>query len=197
MISLYLFKTILLYLTLASPTFSHVIACRTIPYHTIPYPYHTIPYRAVCCIVPYYIPYNITNPTISHIILYYTIPYHTIPCRTISHTIPWPVLFKSMWITFDTFIKRFSSPWNRILHDVYSFCYSISRGKPQEKCPLCQASYFPENKGRLCSVCKVSEKSLCRVTMMKLWPAWRHNRVYVAWCKQRNWPITAYVRLIF
>ena len=32
----------------------------------------------------------------------------------------------------------------------------VSRGKPQEKCPLCQASYFPEYKGTLCGVCKVN-----------------------------------------
>ena len=34
------------------------------------------------------------------------------------------------------------------------FCYF--RGKPQEKCPLCQASYFPDYKGNVCNVCKVS-----------------------------------------
>ena len=33
----------------------------------------------------------------------------------------------------------------------------FSRGKPQEKCPLCQASYFPDYKGKLCQVCKVRE----------------------------------------
>ena len=33
----------------------------------------------------------------------------------------------------------------------------LFRGKPQEKCPLCQASYCPEFKGTICSVCKVAE----------------------------------------
>ncbi|XP_028409104.1 coatomer subunit alpha-like [Dendronephthya gigantea] len=33
----------------------------------------------------------------------------------------------------------------------------LYRGKPQEKCPLCQAAYFPEFKGRVCGVCKVAE----------------------------------------
>lgn len=35
------------------------------------------------------------------------------------------------------------------------FC--VFRGKPQEKCPLCQASYCPEFKGTVCNVCKVAE----------------------------------------
>jgi len=33
----------------------------------------------------------------------------------------------------------------------------IYRGKPEEKCPLCQASYKPEYKGTICKICKVSE----------------------------------------
>lgn len=33
----------------------------------------------------------------------------------------------------------------------------LFRGKPQEKCPLCQASYCPEFKGTICCVCKVAE----------------------------------------
>jgi len=33
----------------------------------------------------------------------------------------------------------------------------IYRGKPEEKCPLCQASYQPEFKGQLCKICGVAE----------------------------------------
>eukprot|EP00794_Sanderia_malayensis_P012655 gene12655-13955_t len=33
----------------------------------------------------------------------------------------------------------------------------VYRGKPQEKCPLCQATYTPEQKGKICLVCKVAE----------------------------------------
>lgn len=33
----------------------------------------------------------------------------------------------------------------------------IYRGKPEEKCPLCQASYQPEFKGTICKICKVAE----------------------------------------
>jgi coatomer protein complex subunit alpha (xenin) len=33
----------------------------------------------------------------------------------------------------------------------------IYRGKPQEKCPLCQTCYFPEFKGIVCKVCQVAE----------------------------------------
>ena len=29
------------------------------------------------------------------------------------------------------------------------------RGKPQEKCPLCNASYVPDLKGTVCKICKV------------------------------------------
>ena len=32
----------------------------------------------------------------------------------------------------------------------------IYRGKPEEKCPLCQASYQPQFKGTICKICKVS-----------------------------------------
>jgi len=31
----------------------------------------------------------------------------------------------------------------------------IYRGKPEEKCPLCQASYKPEYKGTICKICRV------------------------------------------
>ncbi|XP_065175789.1 coatomer subunit alpha-like [Sycon ciliatum] len=33
----------------------------------------------------------------------------------------------------------------------------IYRGKAQEKCPLCQAAYLPEHKGKVCTVCEVAE----------------------------------------
>jgi coatomer protein complex subunit alpha (xenin) len=33
----------------------------------------------------------------------------------------------------------------------------IYRGKPEEKCPFCAASYLPDHKGKLCTVCGVSE----------------------------------------
>lgn len=33
----------------------------------------------------------------------------------------------------------------------------IYRGNPEEKCPLCQASYQPEFKGSICKICKVAE----------------------------------------
>ena len=36
------------------------------------------------------------------------------------------------------------------------FIFYIYRGKPQEKCPLCQATYTPAQKGKLCTICKVS-----------------------------------------
>lgn len=46
-------------------------------------------------------------------------------------------------------------------HNPFTICGSsykpLYRGKPQEKCPLCQASYCPEFKGTICSVCKVAE----------------------------------------
>ncbi|KAG1700924.1 Coatomer subunit alpha [Nymphon striatum] len=46
-------------------------------------------------------------------------------------------------------------------HNPFNLCgktyVPIYRGKPEEKCPLCQASYLPEFKGRLCQVCGVSE----------------------------------------
>ena len=34
-------------------------------------------------------------------------------------------------------------------------CIHLCRGKPQEKCPLCQTCYFPEFKGTVCKVCQV------------------------------------------
>lgn len=46
-------------------------------------------------------------------------------------------------------------------HNPFSICGQsykpIYRGKPEVKCPLCQASYFPEFKGSVCKVCSVSE----------------------------------------
>lgn len=46
-------------------------------------------------------------------------------------------------------------------HNPFNICgitYTpIYRGKPEEKCPLCSASYFPEHKGKLCPVCGVAE----------------------------------------
>ena len=32
----------------------------------------------------------------------------------------------------------------------------LPRGKPQEKCPLCQTSYLPEFKGIVCKICQVN-----------------------------------------
>ncbi|XP_017770594.1 PREDICTED: coatomer subunit alpha [Nicrophorus vespilloides] len=46
-------------------------------------------------------------------------------------------------------------------HNPFSLCaYSfqpIYRGKPDEKCPFCGASYMPNFKGRLCNICEVAE----------------------------------------
>lgn len=46
-------------------------------------------------------------------------------------------------------------------HNPFSVCAEtykpIYRGKPEEKCPLCQASYFPQFKGKICNVCCVAE----------------------------------------
>lgn len=46
-------------------------------------------------------------------------------------------------------------------HNPFTICGAsykpLYRGKPQEKCPLCQASYCPEFKGTICNVCKVAE----------------------------------------
>lgn len=39
---------------------------------------------------------------------------------------------------------------------LFNNCCLYSRGKPQDKCPLCQASYLPEHKGIVCRVCQVS-----------------------------------------
>ena len=41
----------------------------------------------------------------------------------------------------------------------YWFLSPSPRGKPQEKCPLCQASFCPEYKGIVCTVCKVGKLS--------------------------------------
>lgn len=46
-------------------------------------------------------------------------------------------------------------------HNPFNLCgYTykpIYRGKPEEKCPLCSASYLPQFKGCLCNVCDVAE----------------------------------------
>lgn len=46
-------------------------------------------------------------------------------------------------------------------HNPFTLCgmtyKPIYRGKPEVKCPLCQASYFPEFKGKLCRICTVAE----------------------------------------
>ncbi|XP_026754434.1 coatomer subunit alpha [Galleria mellonella] len=46
-------------------------------------------------------------------------------------------------------------------HNPFNICgisyKPIYRGKPEEKCPLCSASYLPEHKGKLCAVCGVAE----------------------------------------
>lgn len=46
-------------------------------------------------------------------------------------------------------------------HNPFTICgvsyKPLYRGKPQEKCPLCQASYLPDYKGTICNVCKVAE----------------------------------------
>ncbi|XP_028028103.1 coatomer subunit alpha isoform X2 [Bombyx mandarina] len=46
-------------------------------------------------------------------------------------------------------------------HNPFSVCgisyKPIYRGKPEEKCSLCAASFMPEHKGKLCPVCGVAE----------------------------------------
>lgn len=46
-------------------------------------------------------------------------------------------------------------------HNPFAVCgrtyRPIYRGKPEEKCPLCQASHLPQFKGTVCSVCTVAE----------------------------------------
>ncbi|XP_045540033.1 coatomer subunit alpha isoform X2 [Papilio machaon] len=46
-------------------------------------------------------------------------------------------------------------------HNPFTICgisyKPIYRGKPEEKCPLCGASFFPEHKGKLCTICGVAE----------------------------------------
>ncbi len=37
----------------------------------------------------------------------------------------------------------------------------VYRGKPQEKCPFCEACYMPESKGAVCNVCQVSGVGVC------------------------------------
>lgn len=45
-------------------------------------------------------------------------------------------------------------------HNPFSLCAStfvpIYRGKPEVKCPLCGASYFPQFKDTVCKVCEVA-----------------------------------------
>ncbi|XP_026322907.1 coatomer subunit alpha isoform X2 [Hyposmocoma kahamanoa] len=46
-------------------------------------------------------------------------------------------------------------------HNPFNICgisyKPIYRGKPEEKCSLCMASFLPEHKGKLCTVCGVAE----------------------------------------
>lgn len=46
-------------------------------------------------------------------------------------------------------------------HNPFNICAAsykaIYRGKPEEKCPLCEASYLPEYKNSLCKVCNVAQ----------------------------------------
>ncbi|CAG2110571.1 unnamed protein product [Medioppia subpectinata] len=46
-------------------------------------------------------------------------------------------------------------------HNPFTICAAsykpIYRGKPEEKCPLCQASYLPQYKDSLCVVCNVAQ----------------------------------------
>lgn len=46
-------------------------------------------------------------------------------------------------------------------HNPFNICgisyKPIYRGKPEEKCSLCMASFLPEHKGKLCAVCGVAE----------------------------------------
>nr|XP_034837173.1 coatomer subunit alpha isoform X1 [Maniola hyperantus] len=46
-------------------------------------------------------------------------------------------------------------------HNPFNICgisyKPIYRGKPEEKCSLCNASFLPEHKGKLCAVCGVAE----------------------------------------
>lgn len=49
-------------------------------------------------------------------------------------------------------------------HNPFALCAAtykpIYRGKPEEKCPLCGASYMPQFKGFVCNVCEVAEIGL-------------------------------------
>ena len=46
-------------------------------------------------------------------------------------------------------------------HNPFAVCAAtykpIYRGKPEEKCPLCDTSYVPQSKGSLCKVCNVAQ----------------------------------------
>jgi coatomer protein complex subunit alpha (xenin) len=34
---------------------------------------------------------------------------------------------------------------------------NLFRGKPEEKCPLCESFYLPEYKNTVCTVCEVAQ----------------------------------------
>ncbi|KAJ7321508.1 hypothetical protein OS493_034563 [Desmophyllum pertusum] len=57
-------------------------------------------------------------------------------------------------------------------HNPFTICGAsykpLYRGKPQEKCPLCQASYCPEFKGTICNICKVAEVGKDAIGLSKL-----------------------------
>ena len=63
--------------------------------------------------------------------------------------IPWLLSIGGMTGVYNLFLFEFSKINQRFV--------CLFRGKPQEKCPLCQASYCPEFKGTICCVCKVAE----------------------------------------
>ena len=60
-------------------------------------------------------------------------------------------------------------------------------GKPQEKCPLCEACYMPEFKGSVCRVCQVSAQ-LIIVILLYNWLLNFHVLMYVA-VPGRNWTL--------
>ena len=69
-------------------------------------------------------------------------------------------------------------------HNPFSLCAAtyrpIYRGKPDAKCPLCQAAYVPEYKGQLCKVRVGGEGVRTRQGM----GAWYLVRVYESTCSQ-------------
>ena len=53
-------------------------------------------------------------------------------------------------------------------HWLYSIVFSFTMScsvKPQEKCPLCQASYVPDYKGKMCKVWKASVSNIFITTV--------------------------------